>query len=67
MNFNLYLLTAGKKVKRRGRLVYVGLSDNRGRTQKIYTYNYTVFFFEGKAKSREEIIGEDWGGKGRRE
>ncbi len=59
-NFNLCLL---QKVKRRGRLVHVGLSDDWGRTQKIYTYNYTVsVLFEGKAKSREEIIGE-----GRRE
>lgn len=56
--FNLYL---HKKEKRRRRLL--GLSDNCGRAEEIYTYNCTVslllVFFERKAKRRVEIIGEE--------
>lgn len=53
-NFNLYLL---EKVKRRERLAYVGLSDKWGRTQKIYTYNYTVsvvVFFSLSGEGKEQ-------------
>lgn len=62
--FNLYL---HKKEKRRRRLL--GLSDNCGRAEEIYTYNCTVslllVFFERKAKRRVEIIGEEKKGEER--
>lgn len=49
-------------MKRRGRLVYVGLSEDEMRTPTISTYNHTV---RGKANSREEIIGEERKGEER--